>query len=97
MSNTYFTADHHFSHANIIDYAGRRFAGVEDMERYMIRCWNEAVAEDDTVYHLGDFALASTERIAELLRGLNGYKILIVGNHDRSLKRMVELGMNYHR
>lgn len=64
------------------------------MNREMVQLWNETVSPGDTVYHLGDFALASADRIEELLAGLNGYKILILGNHDRSAKRMVELGFN---
>lgn len=94
MSEIYITADHHFGHANIIEYAGRRFASVQKMDRAMTRQWNDTVGPDDTVYHLGDFALASADRIAELVADLNGYKILITGNHDRSPKRMVELGFD---
>lgn len=94
MVKTYFTADHHFDHARIIEYAGRRFASVERMNQAMLQRWNETVGPEDTVYHLGDFALASAGRIAELVAALNGYKIVIVGNHDRSPKRMVELGFD---
>lgn len=94
MSLTHFTADHHFSHANIIPYSKRPFASAGEMDGEMMLRWNEAVSPGDAVYHLGDFALASANRIAELLTGLNGYKILICGNHDRSAKRMVELGFD---
>ena len=45
----------------------------------MLARWNECVAADDIVYHLGDFALASHSRY---LPRLNGRKRLIVGNHD---------------
>lgn len=94
MADTYFTADQHFDHARIIEYAGRRFASVEQMNEAMARQWNETVGPDDMVYHLGDVALASADRIAELVADLNGYKVLIVGNHDRSPKRMMELGFD---
>lgn len=94
MVATYYTADQHFDHARIIEYAGREFADVDEMDHVMIERWNETVRPEDVVYHLGDFALASAGRIAELVAMLNGYKTLIVGNHDRSPKRMVELGFD---
>jgi calcineurin-like phosphoesterase family protein len=94
MSETFFTADHHFGHRNIIRYCGRPFADVEEMDRAMVESWNAAVRPGDAVFHLGDFALGSAESIAELLATLNGYKLLVLGNHDRSAKRIVELGFD---
>lgn len=60
----------------------------------MIRRWNEVVTPKDQVYHLGDFALAAKPVIAELVATLNGYKFLIRGNHDRSVKAMKECGFS---
>ena len=49
----------------------------------LVARWNETVAEGDTVWHLGDFALGPPPaRVADLLAGLNGEKHLIVGNND---------------
>lgn len=90
MSHVYFTADHHFSHANIIPYAYRPFASAEEMNGEMIRRWNETVSPEDAVYHLGDFALASAERIAEFLARLNGYKIELLIQAVRDLDKMEE-------
>ena len=51
------------------------------MNESMIAKWNEVVSLDDTIYHLGDFSMAF--RSVELFtKRLNGYKILIAGNHD---------------
>lgn len=94
MGQILFTADHHFGHRAIIGYCHRPFADVAEMDRAMIESWNRAVRPEDAVFHLGDFALGPAERIAELLAGLNGYKVLVLGNHDRSAKRMVELGFD---
>ena len=45
--------------------------------------WNSAVAPDDTVWHLGDFAVrVRADRAGALLAGLNGAKHLIAGNND---------------
>ena len=49
----------------------------------MVEHWNEVVAPDDEVWHLGDFAVRqSAARIGELLGALRGTKHLIVGNND---------------
>ena len=58
----WFTADLHLGHRNIIEYAGRPFGGVEEMNRTLIARWNEVVAGGDTVWVLGDFALGPIAR-----------------------------------
>ena len=78
------TADQHFGHANIIKYCNRPFSSVSEMDEALIDNWNKAVAKDDIVYVLGDFALAKIERIIEIGNRLHGNKKLILGNHDRS-------------
>ncbi len=88
------TGDHHFGHKNIIAYDSRPFDNVRQMDEVMVRRWNEVVKKDDTVYHLGDFALASFEYAQSILARLNGKKILILGNHDRSAGRMCEMGFD---
>ncbi len=94
MSTVWVTADHHFSHARIIEYCARPFSSVEEMDAELIRRWNEAVRPDDLVVHLGDFALASVERIQELVAQLNGHKVIVLGNHDRSVTAMRRLGFD---
>jgi calcineurin-like phosphoesterase family protein len=75
------TADQHFGHANIIRMCGRPFRDVKEMDDEMVRVWNENISQDDTVFHLGDFAFGR-KRANDLLSGLNGVKHLIKGNHD---------------
>jgi len=87
MYNTFFTSDTHFSHANIIRYSKRPFESVEEMDATLIENWNARVKPSDTVYHLGDFAFASAARIWELLKQLNGQKLLLRGNHDKELDK----------
>lgn len=81
-NNIFFTSDNHFYHENIITYENRPFATVEEMNNKMIDLWNEEVKENDLVYILGDFSFGSVKETEELLNKLNGYKILIKGNHD---------------
>jgi len=80
---TWFTADLHLGHQNIIRYCDRPFADVEAMNRGLISAWNEVVGEDDMVWVLGDFALGRISDTLPLARQLHGRKVLLAGNHDR--------------
>lgn len=84
MPETFLIADTHFGHRDIIGYENRPFADAADMDRRLVENWNHAVATEDSVLMLGDFALACDERIRELLATLHGRKILVMGNHDQS-------------
>lgn len=80
---TWFTSDQHFGHANIIKYANRPFANVDEMDEQMISRWNSRVRYHDTVYHLGDFTLG--DDAAKYFSRLTG-NVRILGNnwhHDR--------------
>lgn len=88
MSKTYFTSDTHFNHGNIIEYCNRPFKSIEEMNRTIIEKWNGVVKPEDTVYHLGDFAMGPPVRWNDFLTSLNGKKILIRGNHDKNLSYM---------
>ena len=78
----FFTSDTHFNHANIIRFCSRPFETVEEMNEQLILRWNEVVAPDDTVFHLGDFALGGSAVWTKVLDRLNGKIHLIMGNHD---------------
>jgi calcineurin-like phosphoesterase family protein len=79
----FFTSDTHFGDAPRLRVDKRPFASVTEMDRILVERWNETVAPDDEVWHLGDFAFGPPpERIAKLLGGLNGRKHLIIGNND---------------
>ena len=82
---TFFTADLHLGHANLLNLSvarGARYTSVEEMDADLIARWNATVTPEDTVWVLGDVDMhgkpANLARIAEL----NGTKILIAGNHD---------------
>jgi len=80
MPNTYFIADTHFDDDGIRRYENRPFETVTAMNETMIRCWNEVVTAEDTVYVIGDFG--GDGREGEILSLLNGKKRLVKGNHD---------------
>lgn len=75
-------SDTHFNHENIIKYCNRPFKSVAEMNKAMIKNWNETVSNKDVVIHLGDVALGNKEETKKIIQQLNGRKILIKGNHD---------------
>jgi len=83
---TFFTSDHHFGHANILEYSDRPFSSIEEHDSVLVDNWNSVVSPGDLVYHLGDFVFGKEkwkyDRACELLSVLNGQVHLIRGNHD---------------
>ena len=79
----YFTADLHLGHRNIIDYCGRPFRDVAQMDDALVERWNAAVAPEDEVMVLGDFAMGRIDETLPVVGVLNGRKVLLAGNHDR--------------
>lgn len=89
MSRIFASSDTHFGHQNIIRYANRPFADWRAMGESLIKRWNARVGETDTVYFLGDFAMgpgATTEYTVQVLNRLNGFKSIVLGNHDQPSK-----------
>jgi calcineurin-like phosphoesterase family protein len=79
MSRTWFTADLHLGQHNIIGHCHRPYRGVAQMNADVVGRWNRVVADDDTVWVLGDVGAAAA---LPLVRFLRGTKHLISGNHD---------------
>ena len=83
--NTWFTADWHFGHHNIIKYAERPFKDLNEMHKIIINNLREKVAPNDILYVLGDVAFYSNsqaDKLKGLIQKIPGRKILILGNHD---------------
>ena len=78
----HFTSDSHFGHARIIALCGRPFADVAAMDEAMVRRWNEVVAADDEVWHLGDFAAYRDGRAEGVFWRLNGRKFARADRRD---------------
>lgn len=78
----YFTADLHFYHTKIITSTNRPFRNENEMNKMLIRNWNQKVSFDDVVYILGDFTMKGPELATMILYELKGKKHLIRGNHD---------------
>lgn len=86
------TSDLHFGHKNIMNHCPPRGVAfdndVDQMTAGLISRWNQRVAKDDIVWVVGDFAWKPD--VGEYAFGeLNGYKHLILGNHDgRHVQRL---------
>lgn len=83
MSKKFYIADWHYGHANCIAFDNRPFKDVEEMNKELIKRWNETVDKGDIVYILGDMFWCKMDEAISVLDSLNGQKILIKGNHDR--------------
>lgn len=88
----YITADLHFWHKNTLVYypEKRPFKNIEEMNESLISEWNENVSDGDTIYFLGDFSFKGFQATEEMLKRLNGKKIMIIGNHDKKLRHLYE-------
>jgi calcineurin-like phosphoesterase family protein len=81
----YFTSDNHYFHENIIRYCSRPFVDSAQMNEHMLENWNSRVEENDVGVFVGDISAGlkgRIEELRELIRRMNGKKILIRGNHD---------------
>ena len=85
----WFISDTHFGHENFLTFrreGGERirpFSSLKEMDETMIARWNERVAENDIVYHLGDVAMGDRVTVLDaIMPRLKGRKRLVLGNHD---------------
>jgi len=83
MVDTFHIGDPHFWHKNIIEYCNRPYESAKQMNENIIDIWNSTISRKDKVFIHGDFSFCDIEETQKLVDCLNGYKILIMGNHDR--------------
>jgi calcineurin-like phosphoesterase family protein len=92
MADTWFTADFHFGHFNIIRYCNRPFADTEEMNEAIIHRLNSCVKPTDTLYFLGDFCLSRPENVQAYRNRLVAKTIhFIEGNHDKTTRKFPHL------
>lgn len=83
---SFVTSDTHFGHKNILGFKRsdgsplRPFKTIDEHDDILVDNWNSVVKQEDKIYHLGDVTFASNLNI---MKRLNGHKILIKGNHDK--------------
>lgn len=84
-------SDQHFFHKNIIRFSERPYDDVEQMNEHLIANYNDYVGENDICLWGGDVGFSGNTAINEILDQCNGYKILIIGNHDFNGKKLRNL------
>jgi calcineurin-like phosphoesterase family protein len=83
---TWIISDTHFFHTSVYlwyENIGRYCNRPENWQELIINNWNNLISPEDTVLHLGDFALGKKSNFDLLISILNGRLFLIQGNHDR--------------
>ena len=89
--DTWVWSDLHFGHKNIIRYSDRPFNSVEEMNEMLILEFNELVKPEDKSIWVGDIGFYPDDKTNSILHRCNGYKILVIGNHDfnkRALRKL---------
>ncbi len=92
MTSVWFTSDTHYGHQRMVTprvdgHWSRPFANVDEMDEAMISAWNAVVRPGDTVYHLGDLSFRDLKSTQNITRRLNGQVHMVMGNHDRILRK----------
>jgi len=70
------------AHHNIIGYCSRPYSNTFEMEQDIVAKFNAVVKPEDTVWHLGDFAMNEVV-VPKVLPKLLGHHKLVSGNHDK--------------
>lgn len=84
----FYISDLHFccrsqTNEGAVNYDGRPYDTVEEMNGDLVRRWNARVTNADTVYILGDLAFrGKPDDWLALVAQLRGRKVLVKGNHD---------------
>lgn len=87
-------SDQHFGHKNIIKYSDRPYEDLTEMNGRLIDNHNKVVAPNDIVIWGGDIAFLPDSKANEILDRLNGYKILVIGNHDVQKNKIKNLNVD---
>ncbi|MDR2601046.1 MAG: metallophosphoesterase, partial [Spirochaetaceae bacterium] len=93
----YIWSDLHLGHENVIRYCNRPFTDVKEMNTALLHAWKSTVKNGDTIINLGDVGLRlNREYLATVIQRLPGYKILVMGNHDRKkpVRWWLDVGFN---
>ena len=87
-------SDTHFFHKNIIHFSERPYTDVNEMNEQMLLNYNEYVQPDDVCIWVGDVGFGNDTKINSIVDQCNGYKILVVGNHDFNKRKIRHLNFD---
>ena len=87
MSEVWLTSDTHFCHNQEFIYKSRGFNSVDEMNEAIVERWNSIVKSNDMVFVLGDLMLNDNEKALEYIKRLNGWLLVVWGNHDSETRQ----------
>lgn len=90
----FFTADWHIGHQNSLKFDNAPFKTIEEKHRFLVKNYNAIVPENGICYFLGDMGICKSDLIKNILSKLNGTKVLILGNHDKGVNAMYDMGFD---
>jgi calcineurin-like phosphoesterase family protein len=90
----FFTADWHVGHEGSITFDKRPFTGLHHMHKVFVNNYNSMIGDGDVCYFLGDMGLCTNETLKSVMDQLNGTKVLVLGNHDKGVNSMYNLGFD---
>lgn len=89
----FFTSDWHIGHKNCIQFDNRPFRNLRHMHNVLINNYNSTVPPNGICYFLGDIGM-NTELMKDIIGKCHGTKICILGNHDKGLTSMYNIGFD---
>lgn len=95
----HYTAYPHFGHERIIEFCGRPFRNVAEMDAMILANYQSAVSPDDDLWIVGDLAVCRGQdapRLESMLASIQCRKHLIVGNHDKAWIRRLSAWDSVH-
>lgn len=76
-------SDYHFLHDREFLFRDRNCNSQKEHDELIIKNHNSVVCKHHRIIIAGDISLGNKEKTRLLVQRLHGYKILILGNHDR--------------
>lgn len=67
------------------------------MDEALINNWNAKIQQRDHIYILGDVFFCPVDKALRIMNRLNGYKLLVLGNHDKIIRNQVQLQEKFNR
>lgn len=86
---TWFVADEHYGHNNIIKFCNRPYENTDAMQYDLIFRHNDLVGLNDHVYHIGDMFWRTLPlyRATAIVDKLHGIHYYIRGNHEEMFEK----------
>jgi len=91
------TSDEHYNHRRILQYQGRPFSSVEEMNDQLVFRHNSVVKDGDVVIHIGDFSFGKGDDFGKIAQRLTGTHFFMDGSHDRSMREFFTENQEWRR